>query len=243
MILKKPSMAADSGFRPEVPSGSGFHLQLSELPSGLKTRLPRERTTRVCNQLEECLNHLKSRGLQQQVQLIASYPSYMTGLMFHKYEEKPEEYCVYSCVPEPSNPHDPNAFGVLSSRNKRIAFVPKVMSAHLVSAHPGILQGSAVVVAFCTGGCTEKSAQCIYNVYHVMAPPMMQPMSAAPQQQIVPSQPSGGVGGILCTVCRGPANRWISPCRHYACCVGCSYRLINLSCPACHTQVTGIISV
>lgn len=224
--MKKPSMAADSGFRPEVPSGSGFHLQLSELPSGLKTRLPRERTTRVCNQLEECLNHLKSRGLQQQVQLIASYPSYMTGLMFHKYEEKPEEYCVYSCVPEPSNPHDPNAFGVLSSRNKRIAFVPKVMSAHLVSAHPGIFHGSVLVVAYCTGGCTEKSAQCIYNVYQIATinpPPYQQP-------------------GTLCTVCRGPANRWILPCRHFSCCIGCSPRLVNLACPMCRTIVTGTIT-
>lgn len=215
---------------------------------------------RVVNHLEETQRFLLARGYQQ-VQLLASYPGYMTGLMFHKYEEKPEEHKLYVCLPEPNNPHDAQALGIVSARYKRIAFVPRVFTEHWSSAFPGVYTGMCVVVAYCTGHCTPKSAQCLYNVYQItgsqqQVPPVSTlthyvpdtPYSPVPpptpvlppalihsQQQ---QQPSSALKA-LCTACRGPANRFILPCRHYACCSNCASRLYGQACPTCQAPVSG----
>lgn len=189
---------------------------------------------RIVNHLEESLRVLQGRGYTQ-LQLLASYPLYMTGLMFHKYEEKPEEHKVYICLPEPNNPHDPQALGILSSRNKRIAFVPRVLTEHLSTVFPGIYSGSDLVVAYCTGGCTPKSAQCLYNVYRVLQALYPPP----PSQPLAP--PTSPTLSAMCTACRGPASYFILPCRHYACCQNCASALYQRACPTCQALVSGTV--
>ena len=195
---------------------------------------------KVVDHLEESLRMLQGRGYQQ-LQLLASYPSYMTGLMFHKYEEKPEDHKVYVCLPEPNNPHDPHAMGIISSRNKRIAFVPRVLTEHFYSAFPGLFSGTCVLAAYCIGFCTPKSAQCLYNVYQVVGATPMFSMAPPPSTPAAPTVPC--TMHVPCTMCRGPANRFIIPCRHYACCTNCTAQLIGRACPSCQSIVTGTFAV
>jgi hypothetical protein len=196
---------------------------------------------RVIDHLEESSRMLKERGYPQ-IQLLGSFPSYMTGLMFHKYEEKPEEHKVYLCLPEPSNPHDPQALGILSSQNKRIAFVPRIMSEHFAQTFPGVYSGVCMLVAYCIGYCTPKSAQCIYNVYQIIgATPFIPQLTTSPTSSYihVPPPPPSQSLRATCTICKEEANRFIRPCGHYACCVNCTSRLFGLACPSCQTTVTG----
>lgn len=220
---------------------------------------------RVVNHLDESLRCLQARGYSQ-LQLLASYPSYMTGLLFHKYEEKPEEHKVYLCLPEPSNSYDAQALAILSSRNKRIAFAPRVITEHMASAFPGLYAGTCLAVAYCTGFCTPKSAQCIYNVYQIVGatapdlslfqqhvptapyspvppPPPVLPLSLQQPQPQPQQQQLFAPLKTHCTICRGPSNRFILPCRHYACCVTCASHLLGQICPTCRSTVTGTTTV
>lgn len=208
---------------------------------------------RVVNHLDESLRFLTARGYPQ-LQLLASYPGYLTGLMFHKYEEKPEEHKVYLCLPEPNNPHDSQALAILSSRNQRIAFVPKVFTEQWSSTFPGLYTGACWAVAYVTSPPTAKSAQCIYNIYFNADPqqqmppfwtcqqtplPAYVPAAAPPLSSAAPVVASSAALNVPCTVCRGPANRFILPCRHYACCASCSARLLGQACPTCQQPVRG----
>lgn len=146
--------------------------------------------------LQACLNVLRVVNPT----LLASFPSYMTGLAHT--QEKPVEGIAYTCVAEPTNKYDPNAHGIMSN-NKRIAFMPRVMTEHVAKYYP-----NCVIVAFCTGHCTAKSAQCIYNVY-----------------------------SISCSVCQGRTNQFIFPCRHYPCCTQCFRTIRGQPCPTCKAPV------
>lgn len=201
---------------------------------------------RAVNHLDETLRCLKERGYAH-LQLLGSYPSYMTGLMFHKYEEKPEAHKVYLCLPEPHNPHDKQAVGVFSSRNKRMAFVPQVITEFWTLTFPGLYTGQCLAVAYCTGFCTQQSAQCLYNVYHVLdAPVFNQAMLQAhvPSRAMLAAPPTPPPPPALhapCVLCNGPANRFILPCQHYACCTSCATVLYQQACPTCRLPVSGSI--
>lgn len=118
------------------------------------------------------------------IELLGAYVSYMSGLIYHKKAGKPVKECVYVCLPDFENKFDPNALGIHRLDTKqRLAFVPRQLAAHVKSDHRGVTgptgpngpltpiqnhgQGEVVMLCFCCGHCTERSAQCFYNIYKV----------------------------------------------------------------------------
>ena len=173
----------------------------------------------LLNHLELCRQFLLTRNYQT-VNVAGSFASYMTGLAHHTSEDKPEEHGIYLCVPEVNNPYDANAMGIYSDKNKRLAFVPKNVCAHIASSFP---KQNFILTCFCTGHCTSKSAQCIYNLFQVTS--------------------ASSVSPPICTVCRQVADCWILPCKHYASCIRCSGSILSKSCPKCQTIVTSFQKV
>lgn len=195
------------------------------------------------NHLEESAQYLMRRRGYVALQISASYASYMTGLMFHKYEEKPEEYRVYLCMSEPNNPYDADAIGIISDQNKRIAFAPRELSAELAARR--FSGPSFVTVAYCTGRCSPKSVQCIYNVFQVVSPTERSIVTYAVSEHSGPYGAVQAAAPILsstlpaqCVTCRGPADRVVLPCRHHVCCARCVSGLLGHRCPNCQIPVS-----
>jgi hypothetical protein len=123
----------------------------------------------------------------------------------------------------------------MSARMKRIAFVPKSFTEFTAMHYPDVYRGQAIVAAFCTGACTEKSVQCIYNVCRIIGGPSMeifQSPTPITTQYSPPSVPS--ITLPPCASCAKPTQHTI-PCRHYVCCTECYARLsgTNYHCPVC----------
>ena len=182
----------------------------------------------IHNHIEDCLRLLQNRRVGYAQFAGASFASYMTGLGYHKYEEKPEEHHCYVCLPDLGNKYDVNALSVLSDANKRIAFVPRDLCAHIAERYPDVRSRAWIVVAYCTGRCTPKSAQCIYNVFQIL--------SAAPAPVAAPAFTSGQT---CCTMCGQLADRHILPCKHFACCYSCIPSVQGCVCPSCRVLVIG----
>jgi len=125
---------------------------------------PQPSTEEFKNYMDECVQFLRAEGFPQ-VELLGSYVSYMTGLYFHRFGEKPEAKRIYACLPEVDNKFDANAIGVYSF-GKRIAYVPKDLAARVAEQFNG-LSPQVLLVSYCTGYCTKRSAQCFYNLYAV----------------------------------------------------------------------------
>ena len=99
------------------------------------------------------------------IELVGSFKSYMTGLKYHKYVEKPSKDRIYLCLPNPNNKFDANALGVYANQT-RIAFVPRDLCAH-VAENFEVNDPTTAVLCYCTGKTTETSSQCVYNVFRV----------------------------------------------------------------------------
>ncbi len=98
------------------------------------------------------------------VELLGSFPLYMTGLKYH--QVPPVQNQVYMCRPEKGNKFDHNAVGIYAGVD-RIAYMPKVLTAHIQHIFRSHAAESFSVICFCSGRPSEASCQCIYNVYGV----------------------------------------------------------------------------
>jgi len=121
----------------------------------------------IKNHLEESAKLLHRTGYTN-IELLGSYASFATGLQYHKSGVKPESHQTYMCWPERNNQFDPNAMGVYNG-SERIAYVPKTISAFVTKTF-GDSDSSFTVVCYVSGRPTEKSCQCIYNVFLVFDP-------------------------------------------------------------------------
>jgi len=116
------------------------------------------------------IDHIEASGLFLQHHgrrfsgFLGSYVSYMCGLQYHPHAEKPVKGSLYACRPEENG-----GLGVytiltnLSERHPagRIGYVPKNVAVSLLQKYgPGIS-----VVCFVFSNSTEKSCQCVYNVF------------------------------------------------------------------------------
>lgn len=128
----------------------------------------------IMDHLEESLKFLQALGYDR-LELSGSYSSYMTGLQYHSFT-KPETQKIYMCKSDPENQYDSNAIGVYN-QNNRLAYVPKLMAKFISEKIQNLMSTGEVqtclLVAVCTGKCSEKSVQCIYNLY-VNFKPFMQ---------------------------------------------------------------------
>jgi hypothetical protein len=105
---------------------------------------------------------IKNRVKNCSTTLISSFKSYMTGLKFHKYVEKPSKNRIYLCVIEPDNKYDTNAIAIFAN-NDRIGYVPKELSSRVCN----LFQENVAMLCYCLGRTTEFSSQCVYSLFKV----------------------------------------------------------------------------
>jgi hypothetical protein len=116
--------------------------------------------------VQRCEGFIKSRVEKgSNIDLIGSFKSYVTGLKFHKYVEKPSSDRIYLCLPNPDNKFDPLAIGVYANQS-RIGFVPKDLCLH-TKENFNLQDGSVAMLCYCTGNTTDVSSQCVYNIFKV----------------------------------------------------------------------------
>lgn len=117
--------------------------------------------------LEACTEFVVQTGFYRKVELVASYSSFMTGLKYYgRQAGYPQKYQVLICEPEPDNRYDPNALTLHNVETKqKMGYVPRKMAA-LISEKFAVNHGF-VMVCYCCGSCTGKSAQCFYVVFAV----------------------------------------------------------------------------
>ncbi len=113
------------------------------------------------NYSADLIDHIEASGSFLQLHgrrcsgFLGSYISYMCGLQYHPNAEKPVKGSLYACRPEENG-----GMGVYNLAG-RIGYVPKNVAISLVQKY-----GPAIsVVCFVFSNSTEKSCQCVYNVF------------------------------------------------------------------------------
>ena len=121
----------------------------------------------IVDHIQESSRFLRHVGYQN-VEMISSIASYLCGLQYHTSAQKPMEQTTYLCFSEKDNSHDPNAMGIYD-RLGRIAFMPKDVATYIKTTFAEYQSDSTLIVVVCyvTGRATEKSAQCIYEIFSV----------------------------------------------------------------------------
>lgn len=99
---------------------------------------------------------------------MASYKSYISGLKHT--QNFPHCDRVYVCLPEPNNPFDANALVVCDEKQQKIGYVPRDLSSYLMKRFPDLQSGLAVLICYCKGPVTQRSAQCVYNCFLKVPP-------------------------------------------------------------------------
>lgn len=95
--------------------------------------------------------------------------SYVSGLSFQ--EVKPKQFYFYTCLPEIDNKYDSNAIGVFTMNKERIGYIPRqdcmeLRNQSLNSSQNGKMD-DIILLCWCHGPITERSAQCRYIVIKV----------------------------------------------------------------------------
>lgn len=170
-----------------------------------------------------CREFVEQQGFTN-FKLIGSYNSYMAGLQFHQDSPRPRAFFLYNCLPEPTNPYDENAIGVFDRSGKRIAYVPRQLAQHIKTEFEGGLSKNVILVCFCKGKVTTRSAQCFYNLYTY-------------EDTEIKSHHEHKT----CVTCfENNSDTLLVPCGHKVLCQDCSSRLIVKICPICRESIRAI---
>jgi Zinc finger, C3HC4 type (RING finger) len=202
----------------------------------------------AANPCEDFLRQFNVTGAK----LLGSYVSYMTGLYYNKTGPPPQEDQVYSCQKEKQNSYDPNAIGIYSNRGQRMAYVPKDLTGQLAFDPK-----DNILLCYCTGPVTARSAQCVYNLYQIQHDNLHQIQHDNLHQiqhdnlhQIQhdnlyqPQQPQQQV----CIMCSASAATCVfNPCKHTVVCNACGCQLVMYktrdvkTCPICQQSIQSIV--
>lgn len=170
--------------------------------------------------IPKCVNFIKNRIPRKSIRFTNAYKSYITGLKYHKYVEKPSNNRIYLCMPEPNNKFDSNAIAVFAN-NERIGFVPKDLCSKVNLIFQKQIEDT-IMLCYCTGKTTDFSSQCIYAVFKVVSP-----------TEHVDS----------CTECKRNVPEQVNlPCQHATFCIKCSSTIKEMVCTLCFSNISSFRS-
>ena len=123
----------------------------------------------LIDHIKFCKQFLKDNNYKN-IHFAGSFASYLVGFNYHP-QYKPCEQAAYFCYPEQNNAVDPHAMGIYF-QSQLFAYIPKHVAQNLRQQFSQSKNSQFVIVCFCTGRCSAKSAPCIYNVFEVLNLPI-----------------------------------------------------------------------